>query len=97
MQRVAEQHFARRELDDAAAAHHRDPVGDVVDHRQIVRDEQIGEAELLLQVLQQIEDLRLHRNVERRDRLVADDRSGSSASARAMPMRCRWPPEKLCG
>ena len=24
-------------------------------------------------------------------------RSGSSASARATPMRCRWPPENSCG
>ncbi len=32
-----------------------------------------GEAELVLQVLEQVEDLRLDRDVERRDRLVADD------------------------
>ena len=66
--------------------------------RQVVGDEQIGQAEPVLQVEQQVEDLRLHRDVERRDRLVGDDqRSGSSASARAMPMRWRWPPEKACG
>ena len=46
---------------------------DVLDHRQVVRDEQVGEAELLLQVLEQVDDLRLDRHVERRDRLVADD------------------------
>ena len=41
--------------------------------RQIVRDEQVGQAEPLLQVEQQVDDLRLHRDVERRDRLVGDD------------------------
>ena len=46
---------------------------DVLDHRQVVGDEQVGEAELLLQVLEQVDHLRLDRDVERRDRLVADD------------------------
>ncbi len=49
------------------------PVGDVADDVQVVRDEDVGEAELLLQVLQQVQDLRLHGHVERGDRLVADD------------------------
>ena len=76
MQRVAEQLARRRQLDQAAGAHHGDAVGDVVDHGEVVRDEQVGEAELLLQVLQQIEDLRLDRHVERRHRLVADHHVG---------------------
>ena len=46
---------------------------DVLHHGEVVGDEQVGEAELALQVLQQVEDLRLDRHVERRDRLVADD------------------------
>jgi hypothetical protein len=50
-----------------------------------------------LQVVEQVDDLRLDRDVERRDRLVAEDSFGSSASARAMPIRCRWPPENSCG
>ena len=61
------------ELDDAADIHHRDTVGDVLDDREVVRDEEVGEVELVLQVLQQVERLRLHRDVERRDRLVGDD------------------------
>ena len=43
------------------------------DDVEVVRDEDVGEPELALQVLEQVEDLRLHRDVERRDRLVADD------------------------
>ncbi len=50
-----------------------DPVRDVADDVQVVRDEDVGEAEVALQVLEQVEDLRLHRDVERRDGLVADD------------------------
>ena len=37
---------------------------------QIVRDEQIRQLQLLLQIHQQVDDLRLHRHVERRHRLV---------------------------
>ena len=40
---------------------------------QVVRDEEVGELQPLLQIQQQVHDLRLHRDVERRDRLVGDD------------------------
>ena len=56
--------------------HHGDAVADVAHHRKVVRDEQIGDAELALQPHQQVEDLRADRDVERRDRLVADDQLG---------------------
>src|SRR5216684_3342932 len=46
------------------------------DHREVVADEEIGEAKLVLQVAHQIEDLCLHRNIERGGRLVADDEFG---------------------
>ena len=42
-------------------------------HGQIVRDEQVRELELALQVFEQIDDLRLDRNVERRYRFIAHD------------------------
>ena len=76
-----------------AEIHHRDPVGDVLHHGEIMRDEDVGKAEPVLQVAQQIEDLR------RIDTSSADTGSsqtisfGSTASARAMAMRWRWPPE----
>ena len=73
-------------LDDAAEIHHRHAVADVLDHREVVRDEQVGEPELVLQVHQQVDDLRLDRHVERRDRLVADDQLRARAPARG---RCR--------
>ena len=46
---------------------------DVPDHGEVVRDHQVGQTELLLQLLEQVEDLRLDRHVQRRDRLVGDD------------------------
>ena len=41
--------------------------------REVVGDEKVGQVELALQVLQQVDDLGLDRNVQRRHRLVADD------------------------
>ena len=70
-----EQHLGRALLDDPAGVQHRDLVAQVVDHRDVVADQQVGHCELLLQVLQQVQHLRLHRDVERADRLVGDDQA----------------------
>ena len=45
----------------------------MLDDGQVVGDEEVGQAELLLEVVEQVEDLALDRDVERADRLVADD------------------------
>src|SRR5437868_589538 len=77
-------------LHDLAEIHHGDPIADLLDHRHVVRDEEIGEVELVLQVLQQVEDLRLDRHVQRGDRLVGDDQLWSkgqgSSDANALPL-----------
>ena len=77
MQRHLEQRLLVGELDDAAEIHHRDAMADVLDHGEVVGDEQVGEFQFLLQVHQQVDDLRLDRHVERRYRLVADDQVGA--------------------
>src|SRR5690625_2554070 len=61
------------DLDEVAVAHDGDALGDPFDHRQIMADEQARESVLLLQAFEQVEDLRLHRYVERRGRLVGDE------------------------
>ena len=48
-------------------------VADVLHHRQIVGDEQERQVQLLLQVAQQVQDLGLNRDIQRRDGFVADD------------------------
>ena len=67
-----EQRGDRRALDDPAGVHHRDVVGDLGDHAEIVRDEDDRGAGLLAQRAHQVEDLRLDRDVERGGRLVGD-------------------------
>src|SRR6266487_5740824 len=44
----------------------------MADNREVVGDEQVPQIELVAQRLEQIDDLRLDGDIERRDRLVAD-------------------------
>jgi hypothetical protein len=48
----------------------------VADDGEIVGDEEVGEVELLLQQLEQVDDLGLDRDVERLTRIVEDDYVG---------------------
>jgi hypothetical protein len=68
-------------LDDPAEVHDGDPVGDVAHHRQVMGDEQVGEPELVLEALEQVDDLGLDGDIQRRDRLVADDDLRSEGQA----------------
>ena len=73
MLRAGKQRLLVGELDDLAEIHDRDAVADVLDDGEIMTDEQEGEAEIELQILQQVHDLRLDRYIKRRNRLVAHD------------------------
>ena len=73
MLRVAEHVLGRAGLDDLAEIHDGDAVADLLHHRHVVRDEEVGEAQLGLQLLQELQDLRLDRDVERGDAFVGDD------------------------
>src|SRR3569623_1161193 len=73
MLRVLVERFGGTGLDDLAGRHDGDAVADVTDDREVVRDEEIGQAELALQRAHEVEDLRLDRHIEGRDGLVADD------------------------
>lgn len=62
-------------FDDLAIEHYRDAVADVMNHGHVMRDEKIGESEIILQIGEQIQNLRLDRDVERGGRFVTDDQS----------------------
>ena len=64
------------DLAHLAQVHDHDPVADVLHHRQVMGDEQHGQAVATLHVLQQVQDLGLDGHVERRHRLVADQHLG---------------------
>ena len=76
MARPREQRLGLADLDQPAEIHHPDAGRHEAHHREIVGDQEIGEAEPVLQITHQVEDLRLDRDVEGRGRLVADDEIG---------------------
>ena len=63
-------------LHQIAQVHNADSVGDMLDDGQIVGDEKIRQVALFLQGFQQVDDLRLNGDVQRGDRLIADDELG---------------------
>ena len=73
MQRVLHDVLHRADLGDAAGIHHRDAVGGLRDHAHVVGHQHHGGAVIAPEPLDQRDDLRLHRDVERGGRLVGDD------------------------
>jgi hypothetical protein len=70
-------------------------VGDVPDHGQVVGHEDVGELELVLDVLEQVHHLRLDRDVQRRHRLVADDQLRAQGDGRGDPDALALPAGEL--
>ena len=68
--------LGRAVLDRPAGVHHQDVVGQLGDHAEVVGDDDDRGVELRLQVADQVEDLRLHGDVERGGRLVGDQQLG---------------------
>ena len=96
--RVLVDAFRWAELDDFAVVHHGHHVGHEFHDAQVVADEDVGEAAFVLQFFEQVQDLGLDADIERRDRFIADDELGAGGQrARAMQTRCRWPPENSWG
>ncbi len=59
-------------LDDAAVLDDRDIVADLLDHRDLMRDQQDRDAELAVNALQELKDRARRLGIERRGRLVAE-------------------------
>ena len=64
MERIRVEVFIAARLDDFSEIHDGNPVGNVFDDRQIVRDKQIRQFHFFLNVFKKIQHLRLDRNVE---------------------------------
>ena len=76
MARVGEDVGGRPGLDDPPEVHDRHPVSEPRDHRELVGDEDHRQAEVAADLLEQRQELRLDRDVERADRLVGDQQPG---------------------
>jgi hypothetical protein len=71
--RIFEAVLGGSDLDDLAQVHDGDAIGEMLDDAEVMGDEQVGETELLLEILQEVDDLCLDRHVERRNRFITDD------------------------
>ena len=76
MQRAGVKYVSRGDLHHAAKAHHHDLMADMAHHGKVVRDEDQSQTDLILQIHQQVDDLRLNGHVQGRDRFIADDQLG---------------------
>ena len=67
---------SRADFNDLPPMHYRNAVGQILNDTEIMRDEEIGNVTLALQILEQVQNLRLHRYVQRRGRFVANEYLG---------------------
>ena len=83
----------RAGLDDGAGIHHRHPIGDLDRHADVVRHEDDPHARLALKLAQKQQNLHLHSRVERRRRLVGQQKRGLAGQRecnhRALPHAAR--------
>jgi hypothetical protein len=73
MSRVANDDSRLGQFDDFTEVHHHYPVAHMLYYRQIMRDKQVGDSSLLLQILKETDNLRLDGHVECADRFVTND------------------------
>ena len=71
--RAVEDGLGIAHLHDPAEVHDRDPVREVADDAEVVRDQQVARPALQLELGQQVQDRGLDRDVEGTRRLVGDD------------------------
>ena len=64
MHRIAKQLITICHLNHLAEVHHRNPVTDVLDDAQVVCDKEIRKTEVFLQLLEQIQNLRLDGDIQ---------------------------------
>ena len=75
MARVLKDYVDRPNFDDTAGEHDRHALAVLGDNTEVVRDHERGHVPLLDKLAQQVEDLRLHRDVEPRGRLIGDQKA----------------------
>ena len=70
---VGKEFFNRGTFHDAAGIHDQHAVAMLGNDAQVVRDEQRGSAQVLVQAAQQVQDLLLHSHIERSGRFIGND------------------------
>ena len=84
-------------LGHLAQVHHEHPLAEQAHHVQVVGDEEIAHPQAVLQVLQQVEDDRLDRDVQGRSGLVEDEQGGLQGDGPGDPHPRLLPARELVG
>jgi hypothetical protein len=92
MRRIVKECATVADFEHFAGVHDADAIADVPDDRKVVADEHQRHIDSFAQLEQQVDDLRVDRDIEGADRFVADDKVRLSIKARAMTVRCNCPP-----
>jgi hypothetical protein len=95
--RVTEHLARRRLLDELAGVHDQHPVRELEDGPQVVADQEDGEAELLLQDAQPLQDLALNDDVQAGRRLVEQDEARLERQGQSQGHPLLHPPGELVG
>src|ERR1700751_2400738 len=77
--------FGRPLLHDLARLHDDDTIAQQTHHVEVVRDEEVTHSQRIFEVLQKIENDRLHRYVERSRRLVENEEIGLERDGASNP------------
>ena len=70
---MGEKLLRRARLQKVAQMKNADAVGNIFNHREVVGDEEVCKPRLVLDVLHQVDNLRLNGHIERRDTLIGND------------------------
>lgn len=73
VERTGEEVFRLCDLNQFTEVHHGDSIADVLDDKEMMGDKEVREVELLPQFMEEIQYLRLHRDIQRRGGLIEDD------------------------
>jgi len=97
IRRVVENRVDGALLDNFSLLHHRHPIGDPSNHAQVMTDKQHRHAKAALQVRQQIQDLSLNGDVQRRGGLIGDQQAGTVGDGHGNHHPLTLPPGELMG
>ena len=76
MKRIGKNFLSGADFDDVSQVQHANSVGNVLDHAQVVSDKEVCASGMHLNILHEVNDLRLNRNVKGRYAFVGNNQLG---------------------
>jgi hypothetical protein len=84
-------------LHHATQIHYANAITDMFHNRKTVRNEEVGQAVAALQILHQVDDLRLNRDIQRRHRFIGYDQPRIQCQRPSNPDTLSLSPAELVG